>query len=133
MINTVALTGRLVRDPETRTTNGGKEVANFTIAVNKRFKPADADTPDADFFRVQCWGKTAEYVGNYLQKGRMVGVEGRLSSRKYTDNDGNNREVVEIVAENVTSLERPREDAAPKPAAEAPASNDEYDPFADDL
>lgn len=129
MINTVALTGRIVRDPETRTTNGGKEVANFTIAVNKRYKPADADTPDADFFKIICWGKTSEYVSNYLQKGRLVGIEGRLSSRKYTDKDGNNREVVEIVADNVTSLERPREDAAPKVAADVQI-DDDYDPFA---
>ena len=131
MINTVALTGRIVRDPETRTTNSGKDVASFTIAVNKRFKSPDADTPDADFFKVTCWDRTAEYVGNYLQKGRLVGIEGRLSSRKYTDKEGNNREVVEIVADNVTSLERPREDAAPKPSVHIPSS-DEYDPFAED-
>lgn len=134
MINSVVLIGRLTRDPELRTTNTGKSVCDFSIAVNKRIKPQDG-SPDADFFRVNCWEKTAEYVSNYLHKGRLVAVEGRLQSRKYTANDGTNREVVEIVASNVQSLERPREDGEARSTAAAPAgpppSQDEYDPFAD--
>lgn len=144
MINSVVLIGRLTRDPELRTTTSGKSVCDFSIAVSKRVKPSDG-SPDADFFRVNCWDKTAEYVSNYLHKGRLVAVEGRLQSRKYVASDGTNREVVEIVANNVQSLERPRDDAgAPAgegyspggsrpatPAAAAPSA-DEYDPFADD-
>lgn len=134
MINSVVLIGRLTRDPELRTTNNGKSVCDFSIAVQKRSKPADG-SPDADFFRVNCWDKTAEYVSNYLHKGRLVAVEGRLQSRKYTANDGTNREVVEIVASNVQSLERPREDGESRTAvvtpAGAPPAQDEYDPFAD--
>jgi single-strand DNA-binding protein len=136
MINRVVLVGRLVRDPELRTTTGGKSVVDFSIAVNKRFKPTDG-SPDADFFRVSAWDKTAEYVANYLSKGRLVAVDGRLQSRKYTASDGSNREVVEITAESVQGLDRPRDDAgggaAPgAPVTSAAPSADEFDPFADE-
>jgi single-strand DNA-binding protein len=140
VINSVVLIGRLTRDPELRTTTSGKHVCDFSIAVGKRVKPTDG-SPDADFFRVNCWDKTAEFVSNYLHKGRLVAVEGRLQSRKYVASDGSNREVVEIVANNVQGLDRPRDDAAgpggggegyarPTAAVAAP-SQDEYDPFAD--
>jgi single-strand DNA-binding protein len=154
MINRVVLIGRLTRDPELRTTTTGKSVCDFSIAVQKRVKPADG-SPDADFFRVQCWDKTADYVTTYLTKGRLVGVDGRLTARKFTASDGTNREVVEIVAESVQGLDRPRDDAGggggggggyqqshtsggggggqPTAAAVAAApSADEYDPFADE-
>lgn len=129
MINRVVLIGRLTRDPELRTTSTGKSVVAFSIAVAKKFKPQDG-SPDADFFNVSAWGKTAEYVSNYLNKGRLVAVDGRLQTRKYTGSDGVNREVVEIVADDVQSLEKPSADSAPKKTAAAPV--DEYDPFADE-
>jgi single-strand DNA-binding protein len=147
MINRVVLVGRLTRDPELRTTTTGKSVCDFSIAVSKKIKPQDG-SPDADFFRVSCWEKTAEYVSNYLTKGRLVAVDGRLTSRKYTASDGTNREVVEVVAESVQGLDRPRDDAggdhsggtAARSAGASPAgtavatvpSVDEYDPFADE-
>jgi single-strand DNA-binding protein len=109
MINRVVLIGRLVRDPELRTTQTGKSVCDITIAVDKRIKPSDG-SPTADFFRVNCWEKTADFVANYLSKGRLVAVDGRLQSRKYTASDGTNRETVEIVADSVQGLDRPRED-----------------------
>lgn len=135
MLNRVVLIGRLTRDPELRTTTSGKSVCDFSIAVTKRMKPQDG-SPDADFFRCTSWERTAEYVKNYLSKGRLVAVEGRLTSRKYTGSDGVNREVVEIVADNVQSLDRPRDDS-PATAAVSAGSNpvpasDEYDPFADE-
>ncbi|MBS1717336.1 MAG: single-stranded DNA-binding protein [Armatimonadetes bacterium] len=129
------LIGRLVRDPELRTTSGGKSVTDFSIAVRKRIKPQDG-SPDADFFRVTAWGQTAEFVSNYLNKGRLVVVEGRLQSRKYTTSDGQNREVVEIVADNVDALDRPREDgdsgSAMAAVASGPAPALEDDPFAEE-
>lgn len=136
MINRVVLVGRLTRDPEYRTTTTGKSVCDFSIAVQKRIKPQDG-SPDADFFRVNAWGAQAEYVSNYLTKGRLVAVDGRLQSRKFTASDGTNREVVEIVADNVQGLDRPRDDAGAstqQPAAVGVAAApdpDEYDPFAD--
>jgi single-strand DNA-binding protein len=138
MVNNVVLVGRLTRDPELRTTNTGKSVCSFSIAVQKKSKPQDG-SPDADFFNIVAWERNADYVVNYLTKGRLVAVEGRLQSRKYTTNDGNNREVVEIVANSVQGLDRPREDhgggeggARPTAAVTAAPAADEYDPFADE-
>src|SRR2546423_6253423 len=111
MITRVVLVGRLTGAPELRTTTTGKSVCEFSIAVQKRMKPQDG-SPDADFFRVNAWEKTAEYVSNYLTKGRLVAVDGRLQSRKYTASDGTNREVVEIVADSVQGLDRPKDDVA---------------------
>ncbi len=138
MVNRVVLVGRLTRDPELRHTTGGKAVCDFSIAVNKKMKPADG-SPDADFFRITCWDRTAEFVGQYMNKGRLVAVDGRLQSRRYTASDGSNREVVEVVADSVQGLDRPKDDAGgaapggPSGAAPtaAPAA-DEYDPFADE-
>lgn len=96
---------------------------------------------DADFFRVVCWERTADFVAEYLGKGRLVGVEGRLQSRKYVASDGTNREIVEVVATSVQSLEKPKDhddtpEYAARPAAAAPRPSslaaDEYDPFADE-
>jgi len=133
MCNRVVVVGRLTRDPELRTTSTGKDVVEFSIAVNKRIKPADG--ADADFFRVKAWGQTAKYVADYIGRGRLVAVDGRLESRKYTDKDGNNREIVEIVADNVNALDRPREDAEPRQESRGkarPPQGEEYDPFADE-
>lgn len=130
MINRIVLIGRLTRDPESRTTGTGKSVVSFSIAVQKRMKPQDG-SPDADFFNISAWGKTAEYVSNYLGKGRLVAVDGRLQSRKYTGSDGVNREVVEVVADNVQGLDRPKDDTDSAPKHAPAATVDEYDPFED--
>lgn len=128
-VNNVVLVGRLTRDPELRTTNTGKSVCSFSLAVNKRVKPTDG-SPDADFFNVVAWGTSADFVANYLTKGRLAAVEGRLQSRKYTASDGSNREVVEIVANNVQGLDRPRDDGGQGQPAQAKASESEpYDPY----
>jgi len=131
-LNRITLVGRLTRDPELRTTSTGKDVVEFSIAVNKRIKPQEG--PDADFFRVKAWGQTASYVGEYIGRGRLVSVDGRLESRKYTDKDGNPREIVEIVADNVNGLDRPREDAEPRQESRGKAkpAPDAYNPFEDE-
>lgn len=135
MINRVVLVGRLTRDPELRQTTTGKDVCSFSIAVNKRFKPQDG-SPDADFFNITAWGKTAEFVANYLNKGRLVAVDGRLQQSRFTDKDGNDREKVEVVADTVQGLDRPRDDMGGGGGGSAPertqvADEDEFDPFAD--
>jgi single-strand DNA-binding protein len=146
-VNRVVLIGRLVRDPEMRTTTTGKNVVEFSIAVDKRIKPQDGSAT-ADFFRVKAWGQTAEYVNNYIAKGRLVAVDGRLDTRKFQDKDGNNREVIEVVADNVNGLDRPRDGdgasgggsyqggaaasgGAPR-SGKPVVAEDEYDPFADE-
>lgn len=135
-INRVVLVGRLTHDPELRTTTTGKNMLDFQIAVTKRMKPTDG-SPDADFFRIKCWEKTAEIISSYANKGRLVAVEGRLQSRKYIDQNGVNREVVEVVADNVQLLDRPRDDAGGAPASATAAVStaptvEEYDPFAEE-
>lgn len=129
-VNHIVLIGRMGRDAELRSTSTGKEVANFTMAVQRKFKGADG--VDCDWFSVSCWGQTAGFVANYLGKGRLVAVEGRLQSRKYTAQDGSQREVVEVVADSVQGLDRPRNDAPQTTQSTTQtAQEDEYDPFAD--
>lgn len=120
-LSRVTMIGRLTADPELRTTNSGKNVCGFTIAVNDRF-----DKDKSYFFRVNAWGQTAEFVANYLNKGRLIAVDGRLEQRKYTDKEGNQRESIEIVAESVQGLDRPRD--------EQPTTNEDgdFDPFKDE-
>ena len=135
-INRITVTGRLTRDPELRTTTTGKQVASFGVAVEKRFKPTDPNEKDADFFNVTAWGQTAEFISNYGGKGRMVGVDGRLQSRKYTNKDGIEVNAVEIVAENVILLDRPKDggpqESAPVGAAVSDVDVEDYDPFGDE-
>jgi single-strand DNA-binding protein len=134
-MNRVCIIGRLTRDPELRHTGAGKSVASFSVAVQKRIKPQDG-SPDADFFNVVAWNNSADYVANYLTKGRLVSVDGRLQSRKYTASDGTDRNVVEIVADNVSGLDRPRDDQAvpygPTSTESTIGDGNEYDPFADE-
>lgn len=125
MVNRVVIVGRIGKAPESRATQTGKEVASFSVAVKKFGKDAESD-----WFSVQCWDKTASYVMQYLGKGRLVAIDGRLSSRKYTAKDGTEREVVEIVADSVQSLDRPKDDAPSAAPARSGFDPTEFDPFA---
>jgi single-strand DNA-binding protein len=124
-MNVVAIVGRVTRDPEVKTLPNGTKVAEFGVAVDKQFGKKEGE-PDAFFFKVKAWGKTAEFVGSYLTKGRLVSVNGRLEQRKW-EKDGEKREVIEIVAESVQGLDKPKDDA-PKPAAQS----QDWDPFSDE-
>ncbi|MFC5711630.1 single-stranded DNA-binding protein [Thalassorhabdus alkalitolerans] len=104
MINRVVLVGRLTRDPELRYTPNGVAVTNFGIAVNRPFTNQQGER-DADFFNCVTWRKQAENVANYLKKGSMVGIDGRLQSRSFENNEGRRVNVVEVQAENVQFLE----------------------------
>lgn len=105
MLNRVILIGRLTRDPELRYTPTGVAVTNFRIAVNRPFRNQQGEF-EADFFNVVCWRKLAETVAQYMTKGRLVAVDGRLQTRSYQTADGQNRRVTEIVAESVRFLDR---------------------------
>lgn len=104
MINAVSLTGRLTKDADLRYTPNGVAVATFTLAVNRPFTNQNGER-EADFIQVVCWKGTAENVANYLHKGSLVGVEGRLSTRNYENNDGQRVYVTEVVSELVHFLE----------------------------
>lgn len=101
MLNRIIIMGRLVRDPELRTTQSGISVTSFTVAVDRDFKNRDSGEKSTDFIDVVAWRQTAEFVCKYFAKGSLAVVEGRLQIRDWKDRDGNNRRSAEVVAENV--------------------------------
>ena len=100
MLNVVAIMGRLVADPQLRQTTTGTNVASFRIACDRGRRDANGQN-QADFFDVVAWERSAEFVCRYFQKGSLIAVDGRLQSRQYQDKNGNNRQAVEIVAQNI--------------------------------
>lgn len=121
-MNKLTIIGRLTRDPEMRSTQTGKDVCNFTVAVNRRQKKADGTT-DADFFRVAAWNKLAESCQQYLGKGKLVCVTGVVSVSTYQTQDGQTRAQMEVMAEDVEFLTPKGESgAAPQeqPVAQSP-------------
>jgi single-strand DNA-binding protein len=105
MINKVVLIGRLTRDPELRFTPGtGVAVSTFTLAVDRNYV-SQSGQKEADFIPIVCWRKLAEIVANNLSKGRLVAVAGSIQTRKYQDQDGSNRYVTEVVADDVKFLD----------------------------
>lgn len=107
MLNRVILIGRLTKDPELRYTPNGVAVARFTLAVDRR--QAKDREKEADFIDIVVWQKQAENCANYIGKGRLVAVDGRLQIRSYDDSQGIRRKAAEVIAENVRFLDRAKE------------------------
>ena len=101
MLNHITLMGRLVADPELRTTPQGAAVCTIRLACDRDFKNKQTGERETDFVDVVTWRATAEYVSRYFTKGRMAVVSGRLQIRPYTDREGNKRTAAEVVADNV--------------------------------
>lgn len=120
MYNKSILIGRLCADPEMRTTPEGTNVTTFRIAVNRSH-----NRDKADFITVVAWRKTAEFICNYFYKGSAIGVEGAIQTRDYTDKEGNKRNAVEVVADNVFFVESKKSADTPK--------NEEYEEAEEDL
>ena len=128
MLNRIIIMGRLVADPELRTTPGGVTVDTVRLAVDRDFRNKQTGERETDFINVVAWRQTAEFVSRYFAKGRMAVVEGRLQIRPYTDRDGNKRTAAEVVVENVYFGDSRRDgdsgSYAPPPFAQsAPASS----------
>lgn len=104
MINRVVLVGRLTKDPELRRTSGDIPVVSFTIAINRPYAKTDQDQ-QADFINCTAWRRQAETVHQYLAKGSLVGVEGRIQTRNYEDAQGQKRVFTEVLADSVQFLE----------------------------
>ena len=104
MLNRVVLVGRMTRDPELRRTGTGTAVTSFTIAMNRNFTSQNGER-QADFIPGVVWNKAAENVARYCSKGSLVGVDGRLQSRQYENQDGRRVTVVEVVCDSVQFLE----------------------------
>ena len=100
-LNIIVLQGRLVRDPEMRSTQSGVSVASFTLAVDRDFSGRDGAEKQTDFIDCTAWRHTAEFVSKYFSKGRMAVVSGRLQIDNYTDNDGNKRKSAKVIADNI--------------------------------
>lgn len=103
-MNRVILVGRLTKSPDVKNTTSGKAVANFTLAVDRRFKNKDGQK-EADFINCQAWGKAAELLGQYTQKGSRIGVVGRMQVRSYDGTDGVKRWVTEVIVDELEFLE----------------------------
>jgi len=103
-MNKVVLIGRLTKDPELKFTQGsGTAVTTMTLVVNRRFKKEGQ--PEADFIPIVVWGKQAESTANYMSKGKLLSVAGRIETRNYEGNDGIRRYVTEVIADEVEFLE----------------------------
>ncbi|TYO96434.1 single-stranded DNA-binding protein [Desulfallas thermosapovorans] len=114
MLNKVILIGRLTRDPELRHTPSGMQVATFSLALNRQYTNRQGERVDGtDYIDIVVWQKLAETCANYLGKGRLVAVEGRLQSRSYDDKQGIRRKVVEVVASDVRFLDSARDARGP--------------------
>ena len=144
MVNNVVLVGRLARDPELKYTASGAAFARFRVAVDRQGPRDESGEKQTDWIDVVTWRQQAEFVGNYLQRGALVSVEGRIQTRSWQTQDGQSRWSVEVNAFRVQALEtraqRESRQAAAAPAAEAAAPApeqdsgpppDEGDPFAD--
>lgn len=104
MINRTVLVGRLTNDPELKYTGSGVAVATFTVAVNRQFTNSQGER-EADFIRCQMWRKAAENFCNFTRKGSLVGIDGRIQTRSYENQQGTRVYVTEVVAENFSLLE----------------------------
>lgn len=127
MLNTVNLMGRLAQDPELRSTTGGTSVTSFDLAVPIPSK--DRETPP-DYIPIVCWDKKAEWACRYLTKGRQIVVEGRISTRKWTDNEGKNRKAVEVTASRLYFADSNK--ATDNGAPQQPTNADSFDAGTDD-
>jgi single-strand DNA-binding protein len=140
MLNKVILIGRLANDPELKYTPSGVALSSFRVAVNRPMAANAQGEREADFIDVVAWRQNAEFAANYLGKGRLVAVEGRIQVRSWVQPDGQRRKWTEVVCDNLKSLDRPREQSqggmeAPVPVGagmEASDAEAEFnDPFAD--
>ncbi len=109
MVNRAILIGRLTKYPELRKTGNGIPVSNFTLAVKRPFKNQQGDT-DTDFIEITTWRKNAETVCEYLHKGAMVAVEGRIETGSFDDKEGQKRKSVKVIADSVQFLEPKRKE-----------------------
>jgi single-strand DNA-binding protein len=148
MLNKVILIGRLATDPELKYTPSGVAVTSFRIAVDRRMAPNESGEKETDFIDIVAWRQSAEFAANYLNKGRLIAVDGRLQIRNWVAQDGTKRKTAEVVANDLRSLDRPKDpnaqsshyDEPPHPSTaqagvgvdSAGADADFNDPFADE-
>jgi single-strand DNA-binding protein len=136
MLNRVVLIGRLGRDPELRYTPSGIPVCSFSIAVDRPQAANAQGERETDWIDIVAWRQRAEFAANYLSKGRLVAVDGRLQIRSWNAQDGTKRKTAEVIADELRGLDRPKEERQPVAAGygmeEEPVGAGFQDPFADE-
>lgn len=143
MLNRTVLTGRLTKEPELRATQGGTKVLPFTLAVDRQFRNKDGER-EADFIQCVIWRKSAENFAKFTHKGSLVGIDGRIQTRNYENQQGDRVYVTEIVVDNfalldsrnssnanhqTTSYQRPQQNTQPQQQATPTEISDNSLPF----
>ena len=126
MINRVVLVGRLTRDAELRKTTNGTSVASFTLAIDNRTQDKEGNKT-ASFIPCTIWNQSAENVVRFTHKGSLVGVEGRLNQRTYTNSEGKNVQVVEVICDSVQFLEPKKQEESTTDETNNSNNVDEWD------
>ncbi len=130
-VNKVILVGRLGRDPETRYTGSGQAVANFSVATDESYKDKNGERQKrTEWHRITAWGKLAEICQQYLKKGTMVYIEGRIQSREWQDKEGQKRTSFDIVANTMKMLSSRAEGAAAGGGAARSSGGDDFETHA---
>ena len=127
MLNKVVLMGRIGTDVELKQTPSGKDICSFSLAVQRNYSKEVTD-----WINIVCWGKTAIFVSQYFQKGRMIALEGSIQTRNYTDKDGNKRTAFEVVADQVYFADAKQEDKPAAPGSKQEFSVDDFEEINDD-
>jgi single-strand DNA-binding protein len=123
-LNRVQLIGNLGKDPETRFTPKGKSVSQFTLAVNQHWKSAEGTKENTEWFTVEAWGRLGEICQQYLHKGSLIFLEGRLKTDKYEDKGGETKYFTKVVAASMQMLDRKPGEEPVAGIEEEPASYD---------
>lgn len=146
MLNHITIIGRITRDPEIKYTSSGIPFVRFSVAVDRPRKNPETGERETDFLDVVAWRQTAEFVNSYVNKGRLILVEGRLQVHSWDAQDGSKRKSAEIVADNVQGLDRaktqgaesgdmdtaaPVRESVPSQSSKSSGPED-YDPFAEE-
>lgn len=129
-MNSVILIGRLSNSPEIRHTTNNQVVCRFTLAVTRRFKNPAGDYA-ADFINCVAFGKTAELIGNYVEKGQQLAVEGRIKTGSYTAQDGSKRYTTDVVVENITFINMKKKNVQQADTQQVTNEEQSNDPFSD--
>lgn len=125
MINNVTLIGRLVADPELRTTSTGKSVANFRIAVDRPY--SKNGNKETDFITIVAWEKTADFISRHFTKGSMIALQGSIQTRNYEDSSGSKRTATEVLAKEVSFCGDKKDASLAPTSMSAPAGYEEID------
>ncbi len=127
-LNKVVLAGRLTSDPELKTTQSGISVTSFTVAVNRNYRPKDGGEQQADFINCTAWRQTAEFITKYFVKGSSICVTGSIQTRKWTDQNGQNRYSTEVVVDEAMFVDSRNEGPSRQNAGQSSQAQGSYVP-----